>query len=197
MKPCFTLVRNSPIPLRIPVQYRLPDHFYVFPQLRPCGGPLQADGCRQYYGRLTNSTQDVLEKRLAALEGGVAALGSTATNVPPPSPIPFRRWPRLATTSWRRRPFTAAAITWLPAQFGAPYLRQLSRSFEVENGDGTKAIYLETLGISPNSVFRTISCRSFQETAFPMTSWQPRSYSRRLWEKVRMSPLPLFSELWA
>ena len=26
------------------------------------------------YGRLTNSTQDVLEKRLAALEGGVAAL---------------------------------------------------------------------------------------------------------------------------
>ena len=26
------------------------------------------------YGRLTNSTQDVLEKRIAALEGGVAAL---------------------------------------------------------------------------------------------------------------------------
>ena len=26
------------------------------------------------YGRLTNSTQDVLEKRMAALEGGVAAL---------------------------------------------------------------------------------------------------------------------------
>ncbi len=26
------------------------------------------------YGRLTNSTQDVLEKRVAALEGGVAAL---------------------------------------------------------------------------------------------------------------------------
>ena len=26
------------------------------------------------YGRLTNSTQDVLEKRIAALEGGVGAL---------------------------------------------------------------------------------------------------------------------------
>ena len=26
------------------------------------------------YGRLTNSTQDVLERRIAALEGGVAAL---------------------------------------------------------------------------------------------------------------------------
>ena len=27
------------------------------------------------YGRLTNSTQDVFEKRIAALEGGVAVLG--------------------------------------------------------------------------------------------------------------------------
>lgn len=36
------------------------------------------------YGRLTNSTQDVLEKRIAALEGGVAALalasGAAAIN---------------------------------------------------------------------------------------------------------------------
>ena len=30
------------------------------------------------YGRLTNSTQDVLEKRIAALEGGVAALATAA-----------------------------------------------------------------------------------------------------------------------
>lgn len=30
------------------------------------------------YGRLTNSTQDVLEKRVAALEGGVAALAVAA-----------------------------------------------------------------------------------------------------------------------
>ena len=30
------------------------------------------------YGRLTNSTQDVLEKRVAALEGGVAALALTS-----------------------------------------------------------------------------------------------------------------------
>ena len=31
-----------------------------------------------FYGRLTNSTQDVLEKRLAALEGGVAALATAS-----------------------------------------------------------------------------------------------------------------------
>lgn len=29
---------------------------------------------RKIFGRLTNSTQDVLEKRIAAFEGGVAAL---------------------------------------------------------------------------------------------------------------------------
>ena len=30
------------------------------------------------YGRLTNSTQEVLEKRIAALEGGVAALATAS-----------------------------------------------------------------------------------------------------------------------
>ena len=106
------------------------------------------------YGRLTNSTQDVLEKRIAALEGGVAAL---------------------ATASG------AAAITYtiealaqvgdhIVAQktiYGGSYnllahtLRQfgVTTTFvdahdlaEVEDAiqDNTKAIYLETLG-NPNS----------------------------------------------
>ena len=106
------------------------------------------------YGRLTNSTQDVLEKRIAALEGGVAAL---------------------ATASG------AAAITYtiealaqqgdhIVAQktiYGGSYnllahtLRQfgVTTTFvdahdlaEVEGAiqDNTKAIYLETLG-NPNS----------------------------------------------
>ena len=34
------------------------------------------------YGRLTNSTQDVLEKRIAALEGGVAALAVASGAAP-------------------------------------------------------------------------------------------------------------------
>ena len=106
------------------------------------------------YGRLTNSTQDVLEKRLAALEGGVAAL---------------------ATASG------AAAITYtiqalasqgdhIVAQktiYGGSYnllahtlpLYGIETTFvdahnleEVENAirPNTKAIYLETLG-NPNS----------------------------------------------
>ena len=45
------------------------------------------------YGRLTNSTQDVFEKRIAALEGGVAALAL------PLSPTPFRLLQSRARTS--------------------------------------------------------------------------------------------------
>lgn len=64
------------------------------------------------YGRLTNSTQEVLEKRLAALEGGVAAL-ATASGARRPSPTPFRPWLRPETTSWPKRPSTAAVtICW-------------------------------------------------------------------------------------
>lgn len=47
---------------------------YVF---RDCGQAASRFGLEEggnIYGRLTNSTQDVLEKRIAALEGGVAAL---------------------------------------------------------------------------------------------------------------------------
>ena len=61
------------------------------------------------YGRLTNSTQDVFEKRIAALEGGVARWPPLP--VLPPSATPSRLWHRPVTTSWPRRPSTAAATT--------------------------------------------------------------------------------------
>lgn len=106
------------------------------------------------YGRLTNSTQDVLEKRVAALEGGVAALAVASG---------------------------AAAITYtiqalaqsgdhVVAQktiYGGTYnlLAHTLKNFGVETSfvdahnlselegaikDNTKAVYLETLG-NPNS----------------------------------------------
>ena len=76
LKPCsFTLARSRPIPQPTPVP---------FPSMPP---PLMCSTTRQHaadrfgladagniYGRLTNSTQDVFEKRIAALEGGVAGL---------------------------------------------------------------------------------------------------------------------------
>ena len=84
------------------------------------------------YGRLTNSTQDVFEKRIAALEGGVAALAVASG---------------------------AAAITYAIQALAADGGHIVSTTFvnahdlaEVENAiqDNTRAIYLETLG-NPNS----------------------------------------------
>ena len=106
------------------------------------------------YGRLTNSTQDVLEKRIAALEGGVAAL-ATASGA--------------AAITYAIQALAGAGehIVAQKTIYGGTYnllahtLPQygISTTFvdahdlaEVENAiqDNTKAIYLETLGI-PNS----------------------------------------------
>ncbi len=47
---------------------------YVFHDCQHAAARFNLTDAGNIYGRLTNSTQDVLEKRLAALEGGVAAL---------------------------------------------------------------------------------------------------------------------------
>ena len=49
------------------------------------------------YGRLTNSTQDVFEKRIAALEGGVAALATASAQLL--LHIQSRHWQQTAVTS--------------------------------------------------------------------------------------------------
>lgn len=106
------------------------------------------------YGRLTNSTQDVLEKRVAALEGGVAAL-ATASGA--------------AAITYTIEALAQAGdhIVAQKTIYGGSYnllahtLTQygVNTTFvdahnleEVENAiqENTKAIYLETLG-NPNS----------------------------------------------
>ncbi len=106
------------------------------------------------YGRLTNSTQDVLEKRLAALEGGVAALALASG---------------AAAITYTIQALAQAGehIVAQKTIYGGSYnllahtLPQygISTTFvdahnltELENAiqDNTKAIYLETLG-NPNS----------------------------------------------
>ena len=47
---------------------------YVFHDSAHAAARFGLSDAGNIYGRLTNSTQDVLEKRVAALEGGVAAL---------------------------------------------------------------------------------------------------------------------------
>ena len=48
---------------------------YVFHNSQHAADRFALKDAGNIYGRLTNSTQDVFEKRIAALEGGVAALG--------------------------------------------------------------------------------------------------------------------------
>ena len=106
------------------------------------------------YGRLTNSTQDVLEKRIAALEGGVAALATASGAAAITSAIQALAGAGehiVAQKTIYGGTYNLLAHT-LP-QYG------ISTTFvdahdlaEVENAiqDNTKAIYLETLG-NPNS----------------------------------------------
>lgn len=47
---------------------------YVFPNCAQAAARFSLEASGNIYGRLTNSTQEVLEKRIAALEGGSAAL---------------------------------------------------------------------------------------------------------------------------
>ena len=51
---------------------------YVFRDSQHAADRFGLKDAGNIYGRLTNSTQDVFEKRIAALEGGVAALATAA-----------------------------------------------------------------------------------------------------------------------
>ena len=51
---------------------------YVFKNSAHAAARFNLSDAGNIYGRLTNSTQDVLEKRVAALEGGVAALATAS-----------------------------------------------------------------------------------------------------------------------
>ena len=53
---------------------------YVFHDCAHAAARFNLSDVGNIYGRLTNSTQDVLEKRIAALEGGVAALAVASTS---------------------------------------------------------------------------------------------------------------------
>ena len=75
---------------------------------------LRSDG--NIYSRLTNSTTDAFERRVAALEGGTAALAvaSGAAAITPgrrPSRTRSTTWPSPGTTSSRRSPSTEGRST--------------------------------------------------------------------------------------
>ncbi len=106
------------------------------------------------YGRLTNSTQDVLEKRIAALEGGVAAL-ATASGAAAVT-YTIQALAQAGDHIVAQKTIYGGTYNLLAhtlARFGvrttfvdAHDLPQLESAIR----DNTKAIYLETLG-NPNS----------------------------------------------
>lgn len=106
------------------------------------------------YGRLTNSTQDVLEKRIAALEGGVAALAlaSGAAAITYTIQALAQQGEHIvAQKTIYGGTYNLLAHT-LP-QFGVTTTFVDAHNLEeVEDAiqENTKAIYLETLG-NPNS----------------------------------------------
>lgn len=106
------------------------------------------------YGRLTNSTQDVLEKRVAALEGGVAALalasGAAAITYTLEA-LGQNGGHFVAQKTIYGGSYNLLAHT-LPAFGITASFVDIHNLEEVENAiqDNTKAIYIETLG-NPNS----------------------------------------------
>lgn len=106
------------------------------------------------YGRLTNSTQEVLEKRVAALEGGVAALavasGAAAITYTIEA-LAHSGDHIVAQKTIYGGSYNLLAHTLVPYGVETSFV-DVHNLEEVENAikENTKAIYLETLG-NPNS----------------------------------------------
>ena len=148
------MVRNSPIPLRIPCVPIYQTTSYVFRTAPIAAARFGLTDAGNIYGRLTNSTQDVLEKRLAALEGGVAAL-ATASGAAAIS-YTIQALAQAGDHIVAQKTIYGGSYNLLAhtlPQFGVSTTFVNSHDLtEVENAiqDNTKAIYLETLG-NPNS----------------------------------------------
>lgn len=87
---------------------------YVFRDSDHAAARFNLTDAGNIYGRLTNSTQDVLEKRIAALEGGVAALATA--QVQQHLHIPFRLWQLQVITLFLPKLSTAVLIITLLIQ---------------------------------------------------------------------------------
>ncbi len=126
---------------------------YVFRDSDHAAARFNLTDAGNIYGRLTNSTQDVFEKRIAALEGGVAAL-ATASGA---AALAYT-FQALATAgdhivsaktiyggtyNYLAHTFKNAGVT---TTFVDPDLANFENAIQ----DNTKAIFFETLG-NPNS----------------------------------------------
>lgn len=127
---------------------------YVFHDSQHAADRFGLKDAGNIYGRLTNSTQDVFEKRIAALEGGIAALATASgaaaitytiqalakagENIVASKTIYGGTYNLLAHT---------LPLYGITTKFADP---DSAESFEAAIDENTKALYIETLG-NPNS----------------------------------------------
>ncbi|MCR5118606.1 MAG: O-acetylhomoserine aminocarboxypropyltransferase/cysteine synthase [Lachnospiraceae bacterium] len=127
---------------------------YVFHNSKHAADRFGLADAGNIYGRLTNSTQDVLEKRLAALEGGSAALalasGAAAITYTIQA-LAANGGHIVAQKTIYGGSYNLLAHTLPQYGINTTFVDAHNLS-EVENAiqDNTRAIYLETLG-NPNS----------------------------------------------
>lgn len=127
---------------------------YVFPDSAHAAARFELAEEGNIYGRLTNSTQEVLEKRLAALEGGTAALalasGAAAIT------YTFLALARAGDHIVAQKTIYGGSYNLLRhtlSQYGISTTFVDIHNLETLEGaiqDNTKAVFLETLG-NPNS----------------------------------------------
>ncbi len=127
---------------------------YVFHNSRHAADRFGLADAGNIYGRLTNSTQEVLEKRIAALEGGSAALavasGAAAISYTIQA-LAARGGHIVAQKTIYGGTFNLLAHT-LPQYGITTTFVNIHDLAETENaiGENTRAVFLETLG-NPNS----------------------------------------------
>ena len=126
---------------------------YVFRNCEHAAARFGLTDAGNIYGRLTNPTEDIFEQRIAALEGGVAALavasGAAAVSYTIQN-LAQAGDHIVAAKNIYGGTYNLLAHT-LP-QYGitATFVNPVPADFEAAIKDNTKALYIETLG-NPNS----------------------------------------------
>lgn len=127
---------------------------YVFHNSQHAADRFALKDAGNIYGRLTNPTEDVFEKRIAALEGGVAALavasGAAAVSYTIQN-LAFAGVHIVAAKNIYGGTYNLLAHTFRDYGIETTFVDPLSpAAFEAAIKENTKALYIEALG-NPNS----------------------------------------------
>lgn len=126
---------------------------YVFRNAQHAADRFGLKDAGNIYGRLTNSTQDVFEQRIAALEGGVAALATASGSAAITYTIQALAKAGeniVASKTIYGGTFNLLSHTLPLYGIDTTFVEPTPEDFEAAINDKTKALYIETLG-NPNS----------------------------------------------